>query len=137
MNNLSSYCGLLDAKIRASDKDLPVTRKLFSKQFIKNMFTIDKIKPIYIVLNQTSENVKLEQDIPDDDYFDETIENNMAFNLEINAADKEILLVYKGGLISESFSLAISSKQCAKLPASILCKKIEDTDLACCFEETT
>ena len=24
MNNLSSYCGLIDAKIRASDKDLPV-----------------------------------------------------------------------------------------------------------------
>ena len=24
MNNLSSYCGLVDAKIRASDKDLPV-----------------------------------------------------------------------------------------------------------------
>ena len=120
MNNLLSSCGLLDAKIRASDKDLPVTRKLFSKQFIKNMFTIDKIKPVYIVLNQTSENVKLEQDIPDDDYFDETIENNMAFNLEINAADKEIVLVYKGGLISENFSLAISSKQCAKLPASIL-----------------
>ena len=26
MNNLSSYCGLVNAKIRASDKDLPVTR---------------------------------------------------------------------------------------------------------------
>ena len=24
MNNLSSYCGLVDAKIRPSDKDLPV-----------------------------------------------------------------------------------------------------------------
>ena len=24
MNNMSSYCGLVDAKIRASDKDLPV-----------------------------------------------------------------------------------------------------------------
>ena len=24
MSNLSSYCGLVDAKIRASDKDLPV-----------------------------------------------------------------------------------------------------------------
>ena len=24
MNNLSSYCALVDAKIRASDKDLPV-----------------------------------------------------------------------------------------------------------------
>ena len=26
MNNLLSYCGLIDAKIRASDKDLPVTK---------------------------------------------------------------------------------------------------------------
>ena len=26
MNNLSSYCGLDDAKIRASDKDLPVQK---------------------------------------------------------------------------------------------------------------
>ena len=26
MNNLLSYCGLVDAKIRASDKDLPVQR---------------------------------------------------------------------------------------------------------------
>ena len=26
MNNLLSYCGLIDAKIRASDKDLPVYR---------------------------------------------------------------------------------------------------------------
>ena len=25
MNNLSSYCGLVDAKIRSSDKDLPVS----------------------------------------------------------------------------------------------------------------
>ena len=28
MNNLSSYCGLVDTKIRASDKDLPVKNKL-------------------------------------------------------------------------------------------------------------
>ena len=27
MNNLSSYCGLVDAKIRASDKDLPVKQE--------------------------------------------------------------------------------------------------------------
>ena len=26
MNNRSSYCGLVDAKIRASEKDLPVWR---------------------------------------------------------------------------------------------------------------
>ena len=30
MNNLLSYCGLVDAKIRASDKDLPV--QLFQKE---------------------------------------------------------------------------------------------------------
>jgi len=29
MNNLSSYCGLVDAKIRASDKDLPVCISCF------------------------------------------------------------------------------------------------------------
>ena len=36
MNNLSSYCGLVDAKIRASDKDLPVCRSghLFASTFI-------------------------------------------------------------------------------------------------------
>ena len=28
MNNLSSYCGLVDAKMRASDKDLPVQEKM-------------------------------------------------------------------------------------------------------------
>ena len=28
MNNLLSYCGLVDAKIRASDKDLPVIRPI-------------------------------------------------------------------------------------------------------------
>jgi hypothetical protein len=27
MNNLLSYCGLIDSKIRASDKDLPVNVK--------------------------------------------------------------------------------------------------------------
>ena len=29
MNNLSSYCGLVDAEIRASDKDLPVKKFLY------------------------------------------------------------------------------------------------------------
>ena len=31
MKNLSSYCGLVDAKIRASDKNLPVI-KLFEDE---------------------------------------------------------------------------------------------------------
>ena len=29
MNNLSSYCGLVDVKIRASNKDLPVLNRYF------------------------------------------------------------------------------------------------------------
>jgi hypothetical protein len=28
MNNLLSYCGLVDAKVRASDKGLPVTKRI-------------------------------------------------------------------------------------------------------------
>ena len=38
MNNLSSYFGLVDAKIRASDKDLPVTELEF--KFYKNEIKI-------------------------------------------------------------------------------------------------
>ena len=34
MNNLSSYCGLVDAKLRASDKDLPVLMVLMKMLFI-------------------------------------------------------------------------------------------------------
>jgi hypothetical protein len=30
MNNLSSYCGLVDAKKRASDKDLPVLKAFWT-----------------------------------------------------------------------------------------------------------
>ena len=30
MNNLSSYCGLVEAKIRAFDKDLPVQNPYFN-----------------------------------------------------------------------------------------------------------
>ena len=33
MNNLLSYCGLIDAKIRASDKDLPVHDTLVKNHF--------------------------------------------------------------------------------------------------------
>ena len=35
MNNLSSYCGLVDAKIRASDKDLPVQKVSANNMNIK------------------------------------------------------------------------------------------------------
>ena len=43
MNNLLSYCGLVDAKIRASDKDLPVQDPA-NKQY----FTPDaKMAPVF------------------------------------------------------------------------------------------
>ena len=32
MNNLSSYSGLVDAKVRASDKDLPVKAKEYQER---------------------------------------------------------------------------------------------------------
>ena len=44
MNNLLSYCGLVDAKIRASDKDLPVLRNFDKFQnypiYIANDFSL-------------------------------------------------------------------------------------------------
>ena len=48
MNNLLSYCGLIDAKIRASDKDLPVLQhrgeKLHGKLFhVINNYVSDLI----------------------------------------------------------------------------------------------
>ena len=36
MNNLLSYCGLNDAKIRASDKDLPVQVVIIVRDFRLN-----------------------------------------------------------------------------------------------------
>ena len=42
MNNLLSCCGLVDAKIRASDKDLPaVTNYSFRKNAKKNKKALD------------------------------------------------------------------------------------------------
>ena len=37
MKNLSSYCGLVDAKIRASDKDLPVPSSEYEGVHIHNI----------------------------------------------------------------------------------------------------
>ena len=39
MNNLSTYCGLVDAKIRDSDKDLPV------KPVLERSEQEEKMKP--------------------------------------------------------------------------------------------
>ena len=39
MNNMWSYCGLVDAKIRASDKDLPVLKpNEFNGDALSNTF---------------------------------------------------------------------------------------------------
>ena len=35
MNNLLSYCGLVDAKIRSSDKDLPASTNILRKSHEK------------------------------------------------------------------------------------------------------
>ena len=43
MNNLSSYCGLVDAKISASDKDLPVIVALKTLNSILALKTVNSI----------------------------------------------------------------------------------------------
>ena len=53
MNNLSSYCGLVDAKIRASDKDLPVPYRAvvrFSKPLILASTNLQYEKRLFIEL---------------------------------------------------------------------------------------
>ena len=46
MNNLSSFFGLVDAKIRASDKDLPVQENIFKKIDPKPSFS--KVKNLKV-----------------------------------------------------------------------------------------
>ena len=41
MNNLSSYCGLVDAKIRPSDKDLSVSRVIRERSEFDKVCTYD------------------------------------------------------------------------------------------------
>ena len=48
MNKLSSYCGLVDAKIRASDKDLPVQKLMIT------MKTTLTIVPMKTLISMTS-----------------------------------------------------------------------------------
>ena len=38
MDNLLSYCGLVDARIRASNKDLPVQKKINKDFILLNVF---------------------------------------------------------------------------------------------------
>ena len=60
MNNLFSYCGLVDAKKRASDKDLPVFLNLFlnadSSTYSKNYL----VNPVKSFLGGVGEYYRLE-----------------------------------------------------------------------------
>ena len=53
IDNLSSYCGLFDAKIRASDKDLPVTNSYFGILFDLNFRSQFSMENFYHVENKT------------------------------------------------------------------------------------
>ena len=46
MNNLLSYCGIVDARIRASEKDLPVpiNQKSFKKNFLTSVCPLDVLR---------------------------------------------------------------------------------------------
>ena len=62
MNNLSSYCGLVDAKIRASDKDLTVLLILFY-DYYKNFKWSELIKNqiAIIFIGENNNNLKQNQ----------------------------------------------------------------------------
>ena len=51
MNNLLSYCGLVDARISASEKDLPVTHVCFSYKI-----------PLSLLLQQVSGSLLLTEE---------------------------------------------------------------------------
>ena len=55
MNNLSSYCVLVDAKIRASDKDLPVSFVLDFYLYNKSLDIITHSKCMHNKLSPTSD----------------------------------------------------------------------------------
>ena len=70
MNNLSSYCGLVDAKIRASDKELPVAKIFFpgphltehSVAWVLTEYTSEKKGKYYIVSQIVQEVLTLAPD---------------------------------------------------------------------------
>ena len=52
MNNLLSYCELIDAKIRASDKDLPVQSRLYIQDGRSIMLLSSmELYPFFIIQN--------------------------------------------------------------------------------------
>ena len=54
MNNLSSYCGLFDAKIRASDKDLPVRFIVFMKSKLTDLKVYSSNESHFLIIDQNS-----------------------------------------------------------------------------------
>jgi hypothetical protein len=52
MNNLLSYCGLVDAKIRGSEKDLPVGSKECNLLSIKELFLTTITEPPEVIVNK-------------------------------------------------------------------------------------
>ena len=72
MNNLSSYCGLVDAKIRACDKDLPVpelVKKVYNLTTNRRrnlldfqiFLTIAELSIIIVKYGMTSTKISLDQ----------------------------------------------------------------------------
>ena len=54
MNNLLSYCGLVDAKIRASDNNLPVTNMMLQRiqvlpRFEADCLELEEVSPEAVV----------------------------------------------------------------------------------------
>ena len=56
MNNLLSYCGLVDARIRASDKDLPVIQR--KKKMLLQLFLLQLRLPTMPKKDQIKGNAK-------------------------------------------------------------------------------
>ena len=60
MNNLLSYCGLLDARIRTSDKDLPINKYSWKIQAkLKYLDILEKLMPNGILIKIILENTLL------------------------------------------------------------------------------
>ena len=87
MNNLLSYCGLVDAKIRASDKDLPVEGLNFALLFYnrttglcdrRKLNGLDFRFLAILVIFSTINNARA-QNIEDDDLYEVSISLKMAW----------------------------------------------------------
>ena len=71
MNNLSSYCGLVDAKIRASDKDLPVLtfchqkgnkgKSFFCTQAFRKAWLLNYSSQFFVLVSNNSKDLSFKQ----------------------------------------------------------------------------